>query len=171
MCLIINSKGFFLSHQDYLVAYKNFKYEYYYLYSGWEISLRSYVLFELYQFEVMNDLVVAKNADIMQPVQFQFIIQNNHNSVVEKFFRLGYHLYLFSDNNIKECFGVEAKKLTLPVFIRRDWVQFIADNVVVSERFGIPNREMYLEICKNYGIEPDHEIIRKLYEIYKSPLI
>lgn len=183
MCLTISCQNsFVITYLSFLVGKKLFYFDSHMkLYSpfiGEDFNL-------YYEFtKDQNDILVSKQRNSLQEVDFIIDIYLDNrkiSGVIEKNLKLGYHIspFKYESNNkygYKERnFDYEVNKfylnepmLIIPVLFKYNDIQIIGNDIVVN-KFYLPNKTIYKDICCKYNINLDKSLanfLGKLYEVY-----
>jgi hypothetical protein len=165
----IDTKKYFLLFETQLIARKIFNC------SRWgKIKLISLVMRSLYEFEIVDDLLISKPNNNSQEVALYYNVIDPYGesrmSNYRFFDNLGYHIDLF-DGRIEQCLKTfklyGGSLVNLPVIIKQNDIQLIGDGAIV-EKFGIPSPDLYKRICEYYKVEPLEELVFFLSELFKS---
>jgi len=172
MCLTILNQEKALKYFGWIVGYKKFSIS---IAEGL-VTLKPFVIenFE-YKFKVIDNKLVAEPYNQEQKVYYKLNIHYSLGEVydleIEKTTEIGYHIYQFpKDSNIEVCFSafrIKGDEATLPAIFGKEHIQMIGDNIVVNQ-FAIPNRDLYIDLCRLYNIKPDGKIIEFLEKLFKS---
>jgi hypothetical protein len=175
MCLEIkNSDYCVLSFDGYYIGYKRFRIAYQNKLAIL-IPYYSYAEKHYYKFKKTGSLLMVEPNNREQNILLFLNIKDggfyNYETSITKEYKLGYHILQFPiekpESEYFDIFNIENNTAILPVIFADENVQMIGDGIVVHQ-FGIPNSNIYFQLCKQYGVFPNKKVKKFLTELFNS---
>jgi len=174
MCLSFSNQKKVLRYFGWIVGYKKFSIS---IVEGL-VTLKPFWTEDFeYKFKVIDDKLVVEPYNQKQAIYYKLNVHKifEQESIyylnVLKTAKIGYHISQFpKEYDFKTCFSVFSIKddeATLPAIFGKEHIQMIGDNIVVNQ-FAIPNRRLYIDLCRLYKINLDGKIIEFLEKLFKS---